>query len=265
MKMADFQHPSLDEMADLVSNIELNYPNVYSPSPEEADIIRAQFPGLTDEDIDKNLETIDAYYEQNMKYDIIQALMEKEKTSASSNASGYSGYAGTELCEKEFWIVFDRPRAASSVKDATNRAFEMTDELYPKPHHQNRADAFRHGVWSVLIAKYYGTKKDDINKGVNLAKEFGDAHEQCNKEEDGAPDYDLEMDYRNNWVGREHFANTAYYKKVGKWPFKRNALYAKSDDNYKNDIKAKTDKAIKVSKSREAVLATHPSMVYFMD
>lgn len=256
-------YPTLEELAMIATEIESNYPSVYHPTPEDADSIRNDFPGLNDEQIEANLEIIDEYYEQNMKYDIIQVLSSNNGGNINNRILDYPG----GLCSKEFWVVMGRPRAIDSVKDAKENAENATQQLYPSvSHFQTRADAFRHAFWSVLIAKYYGTKKDDLQKGLQLAEEFTDAHEECNKESSSWLDYDSEMDYHNNWVGRVRFNLTARYEVIGSWPFKRTVLYANTDLEYQNDIKARANSALKAAKSMAGIDAVRgDNLIYFTE
>jgi hypothetical protein len=216
-------------LAEIADKIEAKYPNVYSPTTEEAAEIRQDFPELTDEERDENLETIDEYYEQYMTYEIIlEVLALDSNESIQGRTTDYVG----GLCEKEFWIIAGRPRAARSVEDATNNANSATASLYTNGNgfdrHLDRGDAFRHAYWSTLIAAYYGAKKDDKQKGLELAKDFTDAHEECAESSPNYKDYDNEMDYHNNWVGRVVFDQTAVYEVIGSWPFKRTVLYTPS-------------------------------------
>lgn len=93
--------------------------------------------------------------------------------------------------------------------------------LFSRNASLDKSDAFRHSYWSVLIAKYYGTKKDDIEKGFQLSE---------------------------------------------KWPFRKTALYAKSDEEYKAYMKTAADNAKKAAKSVAGVDAVRGNnLIYFDD
>ncbi len=232
--------------------------------PEEASIIRNDFPELTDQEIEENLDTIEEYYEQNMTYDILQVLAQSSFMGENSRTADYPG----GLCDKEFWILAGRPRATRSVQDATDNANSATNKLYTSAggytRHLDRGDAFRHAYWNALIAAYYGAKKDDIQKGLQLAKEFADAHEECAESSPSYQDYDNEMDYHNNWVGRVVFGETSEYRVIGSWPFRRTVVYTLSDQSFVDNIKLKADNALKAVKSMAGVDAVRGNnLIYF--
>ncbi len=69
---------------------------------------------------------------------------------------------------------------------------------YGKLHHlSNPANAFRHALWVILIAKRCLKWKKDEKKAINWAKQFTDWHE------DFSPNEALEraMDLHNNSIG----------------------------------------------------------------
>ncbi|MEM8946228.1 MAG: hypothetical protein AAGD11_13730 [Planctomycetota bacterium] len=99
-----------------------------------------------------------------------------------------------QLTEAEVQLLADYPLRAArllEIKDAAesdSRRARERDESIPE-------DAFRHVLWSYLLAKTYGEE---------FAKRVGDAHEQGDT---GNTPAEREMDYHNNAIGRAYAAN----------------------------------------------------------
>lgn len=256
------EYPSISEMAAIVEENLSKYPNVYEMDSLDYLKVKSNFPSLTDEQIEENLDLIDDYYTKNLQYDLILGIIEEKNKPKLKSGTG--DYLGTGLYSQEFWYLSTRPRAISSVKDAAEDAEKYTKELYGANKGGDQSDAFRHICWNTLIAKYHADKKNDIDKGVELAKEFTDRHEKGNKEA-GSEDYDCEMDYHNNWIGRDYFKSIASIKKKSrKWFGKKKYLDCPSNDTIKKEIKKKVDNGKKVSKTVEAVKAVSKyTPVYF--
>lgn len=246
----EVSYPTIDELADLVEIHAQKYPDTDALEKEDIDSIKKHFPDLSEAELDKNMIKIAAYYEKNLQYDVIKALSKNGVTKPSNGREQYA-YG---LCDREFWIVAGRIYAADAVRDATNDAFAYTDEIYPKPtwsQYQDRADAFRHAIWNMLIAKYYAQKKRDKLAGFILAADFTRAHESCNIS-DGSPDYDVEMDLHNNHVGLLYFSRVVTQRNR-KGIFRRDEIIAPDNATIKTDIKSMADNAVGASANVNAV------------
>jgi len=69
----------------------------------------------------------------------------------------------------------------------------------------NKADAFRHAIWNVAMAKEsWGKKKTKLS----WAKEFSEAHEKSWRYRE----YESEMDLHNNKVGQDFYNDNSTQK-----------------------------------------------------
>ena len=85
---------------------------------------------------------------------------------------------------------------------ATKNCMAISTEHFGRKHYQNgQANAFRHALWNVLIAKYSAKSKNQVHRALKWAKKITDWHEETffSKE------LPMKMDYHNNEVGRNLF------------------------------------------------------------
>ena len=85
---------------------------------------------------------------------------------------------------------------------ATANTLKVAERKFPKIHGaHNRANAFRHALWNVLIAKECNKFSNSLNEVLNWTKLITDWHEEF------APNAPLEkfMDLHNNAFGRKIF------------------------------------------------------------
>ncbi len=77
--------------------------------------------------------------------------------------------------------------------------------------------------------------------------------------------YDCQMDYHNNWIGRDYFESVASIKKKSrKWFGKKKYLSCSTNGTIKSIIKGKVNNAKKVDKTKSAVDAVSKyTPVYF--
>lgn len=88
---------------------------------------------------------------------------------------------------------------------ASNKCMAISQKEYGSKHHlSNPANAFRHALWVILIARKCVKWKNDEERAIAWAKKFTDWHE------DFSPNKALEraMDLHNNKVG------TLFFQKV---------------------------------------------------
>lgn len=101
------------------------------------------------------------------------------------------------------WFFRNPPFMFATVM-ATAETFRISQAYFPYIHgYHNKANAFRHALWNILIAKYcmWFTKKSE--GAINWAKRFTDWHEDFSPNEGLA----RAMDLHNNKIGRDSFAN----------------------------------------------------------
>ena len=262
LSFEEMEYPTLEEVAALEEENLKKYPDFNEMADEDVEWIKRDFPTLSEQEIAENIEAISEYYMQNLRYDLVVDLAE----GAGELRRAYGDYYPYKLCSKEFWFLVWRPTAAIQINKAKSDAYEYADEFYPDMGGwQTKKDAFRHAIWNVLIAKYYGGKKKSIHKGVNMARRISNLHEECNAERDDAEDWDMEMDYHNNRVGRDYFESVAKIKtKRRRFWFKKKWLECPSNSVLKTEIKNRSDRAYKASKDVNAVRrVSNARLVYF--
>jgi len=111
-----------------------------------------------------------------------------------------------QLSVKQLWhlsVVFiKQPFLVFPTLNATKKTMQISSDLYGKAHHKNGpANAFRHAMWNVLIAKAAFRKFQNVEKSIAWAEKVTDLHEKL------APNSPLEtaMDLHNNKMGRLFF------------------------------------------------------------
>lgn len=101
----------------------------------------------------------------------------------------YDKYKHLKKTEKEF--LWAHPLAAADFNSNASTALEEAKKRFALPSlHNGSGDAFRHCFWSAMNAR---------DQGKELAKQFGDAHEDFV----GNPPNEKTMDLHNNNVGYE--------------------------------------------------------------
>lgn len=98
---------------------------------------------------------------------------------------------GTTLTGAELQLLLTYPWRITKTRQASDDAKARAAVVFPGGQYRNRADAFRHAYWNVLLAKR-------IN--LSWAQAFATAHES---ESSGV---DKAMDLHNNAVGRGIYA-----------------------------------------------------------
>ena len=96
-----------------------------------------------------------------------------------------------------FCLRYPRPMLFTAM--ATKKCMAMCDAAYGKTHHlNNRANAVRHGLWSILIVKRLTRAKITRDRALAWAKKITDWHEDFSV---NAP-LERAMDLHNNAIGR---------------------------------------------------------------
>lgn len=100
------------------------------------------------------------------------------------------------------WLFLKNPVYTLPTIFATKRCMNIAYREYGSKHHlSNKANAFRHALWVILIIKRCLKWRNDEEKAKTWAKTFTDWHE------DFSPNEPLErtMDLHNNHVGISFF------------------------------------------------------------
>lgn len=114
------------------------------------------------------------------------------------------------LTEGDRLIISKMPYEAYKVFLAKERVDKLTNKIFKKSRSQDESDAFRHFVWSVLLAQ---------ELGVDKAKSFLIAHEQDSTQSKNEKD----MDLYNNDQGISYFIKNKN-KKIELIDIEREAL-----------------------------------------
>lgn len=143
-----------------------------------------------------------------------------------------------------FWVSLQHPFFAWKTFWATKDTFKTVQELYPGIHgKENAANAFRHALWNMFIAKGCLRYTSNIEKALNWAKKITDLHEEL------APNRPISkaMDLKNNALGRNWIRNNNFKTK------KQVLLF----------LKVEANKAIKVASIEDIKKANQ--LVYLED
>jgi len=247
---------TLEEMNRIIDGILIKYPKLDSLTTDEIEKINVNFPDLSSNEIVENINVIDSFYTSLVRYDLVRELTKtesKSNTKAFKVCSSSNEYFGYNLNSSEFWYFVWHPSLASPIKKATEKANSLTDSNYPTSSKwRDKADAFRHSIWNVLICKYVGEDRNEISNCTEAAEEFSTKHETGADKPSEMTDADWEldknMDLHNNAQGRKYFVSVASIIKKN-WFVKR--VKAPSEDELVTGIKNKLNSAQKISTSNE--------------
>jgi hypothetical protein len=189
-----------------------NAPNASAPSDKPLNIDVSDVGTLPRYSLDEVVEVIDRVASENpqvpVRNDQFGALLLAEIKKDSVNPSqgkalkeqdktrpGKS-YSLSSITNAEWSLLLRYPWNASRTRDCVNRALEVTQSKFPGwSMSQDKADAFRHGYWNVLLCKRIDAW---------WAEQFTNAHESTSWGIDRA------MDLNNNGVGRRIFRENGF-------------------------------------------------------
>ena len=107
---------------------------------------------------------------------------------------------------KQLWILFlwflQHPLFMFATAKATYFTIRIAQKEFPGIHDQdNKANAFRHALWNILIAKESAKFSSDVEAVLNWTKRITDWHEEF------SPNKEMTrlMDLHNNQFGRNKF------------------------------------------------------------
>lgn len=97
---------------------------------------------------------------------------------------------------------FKHPLYMMATIQATLQTFQISQSEFPGIHGKhNKANAFRHALWNVLIAKSCARFSRSQESILNWTKKITDWHEEFSPNEKLAE----AMDYHNNRIGRDKY------------------------------------------------------------
>jgi len=109
---------------------------------------------------------------------------------------------------KQVWILFlwflQHPLYMFATVKATYFTMRIAQKQFPDIHDQhNEANAFRHALWNILIAKESAKFSSDLEAVLSWTKRITDWHEEFSPNKEMAK----LMDLHNNKIGRNQFLN----------------------------------------------------------
>lgn len=106
-----------------------------------------------------------------------------------------------QLCTLFQWFL-KHPLFMFATAKATFSTVRIAQKEFPDIHDQhNKANAFRHALWNLLIAKESAKFSSDLEAILNWTKRITDWHEEFSPNKEMA----RLMDLHNNKIGRDKF------------------------------------------------------------
>ncbi len=100
------------------------------------------------------------------------------------------------------WLFLTHPLYIRPTWIATKRTFAICNNLYGSNHHKsNKANAFRHAFWNLLICKKVVKGGKNLEKSSIFTQKVTDLYEKATKNDI----FDQAMDLHNNKIGRMLF------------------------------------------------------------
>jgi gamma-glutamyl:cysteine ligase YbdK (ATP-grasp superfamily) len=125
-----------------------------------------------------------------------------------------------------------RPLLIGPTIKASKRTILVCNKLFGKGHHKsNKANAFRHSLWNVLICQKTLKKSKNKEKSIIWSKKVADLYEKVTQNEI----LDELMDLHNNEAGRKYFLE----------------LYDKKEDEIIDFLMKKCEKAHKIAQKED--------------
>ncbi|WP_073215080.1 DUF6973 domain-containing protein [Aequorivita viscosa] len=98
------------------------------------------------------------------------------------------------------WIGVKNPFLVMPTNQATLHTMQICDRIYGHTHHgDNKANAFRHALWNILIAKRVLKIVKTDEKALQWSDKITTLHETLMPN----PPLEMEMDLHNNMMGRK--------------------------------------------------------------
>ena len=137
---------------------------------------------------------------------------------------------------RSFWrllgLCITHPFFLWPTYKATKQCMQLATAHFGKKHYQNgQANAFRHALWNILIAKKCFVSSKGTAKSVRWAKKITDWHEEAFF----GQVLPMQMDFHNNEVGRNLFE----------------AYFAWSPQKFVDHLLVLTQKAVKMNKQTD--------------
>lgn len=196
-------------------------------SSVDMEMIENDFPTLTSEEIANNIEIIDDYYSQNIDYVVMnEAAKLKNSTNKSSKIQKTASDVDNVICTltkfQNPWNIvvpiatsfkfgtgeFSYVLAAYSLYVSQADARTFAEQEYGTTS-DNKGDAYKHLMWSSLLAHNYFTISSKSPR-LRFSEAISYAYEDCSVNKDDS----REMDYHNNFIGRKLWDDNCGYRKI---------------------------------------------------
>lgn len=142
-------------------------------------------------------------------------------------------------------LFFKHPLFMFSTVRATLITMRIAQKEFPDIHgNHNKANAFRHALWNILIAKKCARFSKNTNSILDWTKQITDWHEEFSPNEELAKT----MDLHNNKIGRDLFV----------------ALSDKTTSEIVEQIKDQLEHSVKIVNSKDVQQYSH-QLVYIED
>ena len=201
---------ALENRRKLDSIALVNYENDYLEQQAQQantnfEMIRQDFPTLTEAQIKEHIEVIDNYYQQNLDYVVLEDIAENvgllaDKTSIVKTTTNAKGPVVTTIIISTaivgIWGLVNYYAAKRSAREAETAARKYFGTAGGG---NDRADAFTHITLNVFLAKNYIGIIPIKSIKTAFAKFASDYHENNGN---NAVD-SKEMDFHNNAIGRQ--------------------------------------------------------------
>lgn len=201
------------------------YAPLYRSNKNVVDInmIKTDFPGLTENEIKNNSDIIDKYYSNNLDYMVLNEIVEnpeiyKKYYSKQNRHTKSSAEEWVFICTMSQAIAngYSYTKSVISYGLAGDQSTDSSVNHYPAPvgSSDTREDAYRHILWNALLAQHYFTISAKAPR-LGFAKLVTDARETAfcgtiNNTDTRA------MDFHNNLIGRDLWDNgTRYLEAAG--------------------------------------------------
>ncbi len=238
VRTVDFSNYSV---AQIVAAVEMEldkFPYIREESlPEEQiQLLRRDFPTLTEQQIEQEMPIIEEYYHKNLDQLTYARLEKNELPALSKNNDNYGNFNCIKKAFKDYGGTFGSyGLSVYAFYKASTIARSKAPAVFPGDGSNTKQDAYRHILWSSLLCRYYYTISSKAPK-LRFAKAVGDMNEVCNPNDIDA----REMDYHNNAIGRKVYDQNAPYKKFLGFTV---GVRTPSVGNLQNKTKAEVDKA----------------------
>lgn len=142
------------------------------------------------------------------------------------------------------WLFITHPLLISPTIKATKRTFELCNNLYGNEHHKsNKANAFRHVLWNVLLCQKTLKRTKNKKKSIIFTEKVTVLYEKATKNDI----LDEVMDLHNNKIGRLLFLTLFDLKEAEIIKKLQNLSDKAQKVNKIDDIRNHTDQLVFIS------------------